>query len=329
MRSRRLSGCFWPDRTQRLLLQAALLPGEGAIRAWEACRPDVDLDAAPPEVVDLLPLARRNLTRMDVCHPAWERVRGLQRHTWCQNQLALDHLGRVLSSLHGRGVGTLVVSEVAAGLRYPDLGLRRIGRADVVVSHDVYDKSVVDGTGWEGDLHDGSHAVAGAAEGWVLTTEWLWQGAQPVEVAGAVTAVPGPADQLLLTAMDGAQWKGEASPRWVADAATTVRSAGASLDWERLVEQALRRRGAAPLLRLLRYLEEVLDCPVPSKARRDLESAAGWPDELAYRVRSRSWGRLDGVAWALAGTMRSTERFAGSHRCHDEAVAPPNPSSPR
>ena len=59
--------------------------------------------------------------------------------------------------------------------------------------------------------------------------------------------------------------------RWVADGVTVMRAA--AVDWERLVQEATRRRFVRRLGRQLAYLRDAVDAPVPADVLTTLATA--------------------------------------------------------
>ena len=84
------------------------------------------------------------------------------------------------------------------------------------------------------DLH--RYALAQAA-----SDDAFWSAAVEIELLNVPTRILCPADQLLHVAVHGARWNPVPPVRWLADAVAIERSAGAELDWDRLVAEATRR----------------------------------------------------------------------------------------
>ena len=84
------------------------------------------------------------------------------------------------------------------------------------------------------DLH--RYALAQAA-----SDDAFWSAAVEIELWNVPTRALCPADQLLHVAVHGARWNPVPPVRWLADAVAIERSAGAGLDWDRLVGEASRR----------------------------------------------------------------------------------------
>ena len=100
----------------------------------------------------------------------------------------------------------------------------------------------------------------------------LWAGTRRVELAGVATRVPDPADQLLHTVCHSMRWDPRPSYRWVVDAWQLL---GEPIDFERLVEQARKRRLAVPAHLGLSYLAGRFGAPIPASAIDSLERSRG------------------------------------------------------
>jgi hypothetical protein len=82
-------------------------------------------------------------------------------------------------------------------------------------------------------------------------------------------------------------WSGERQPvRWLADAMIVLRSAGAGLDWDRVVARARARSLTLPMASALRYLREVVAAPVPDEVVASLEAG---PHTRAERAAHWAW----------------------------------------
>ena len=101
----------------------------------------------------------------------------------------------------------------------------------------------------------------------------LWAGAyRPITMVGVQTRVPDPADQLLHSICHGLRWDLRPTYRWVVDASRLL---ARPLDFDRLVEQACRRRLTVPAAAGLAYLSAVLGGPIPPSALRALKRRRG------------------------------------------------------
>ena len=317
----------------------ALFDDDRAAQAWERLRPELDLDRVDWDQHRLLPLVERGLRRSGVHDPDLPRLKGIHRQTWSRNQLLLNRTAPAIGALTEAGIPTMVLKGGALGLRYyDDLGLRPMADLDVLVPFDqaVAATDVLIGLGYQTqpltrthqlDHHGRPAAQAGAADpggearGGEIDLHWqlnmalgrpgppdrwcddFWDAAADLEVAGHATKMPGPADLLLHVCVHGAGWSSGARLRWVPDAATVVARAGAALDWDRLVDQAVDRRVVLATRETLGYLAETFEVAVPGDVLRRLRAApTSRRDELVHRLLTRPRpvpGRLGGLPITL------------------------------
>jgi hypothetical protein len=300
----------WPSQHGLLLLRAALLDGRAAERAWRTALATIDLDTLDPGSLRLLPLAQRNVMRLGLDDPWADRIRGVHRYWWANNQLLLRECGRAVTVLAGAGIPTLVLKGAAVGpTYYGDVGLRPmtdfdilVGRADVPGALGVLARA-----GWSPEkrvddaclrllhgvsLHDGA--------GRTLDLHWAiheddvrpdadaaaWRGAVPVEVAGAQTHMLAPASLLVHALSSGAKWAGDPAVRWVPDATLIIRRG--DVDWDAFLVEARARRFVVRLRASLAYLAAALSVQVPPGVLAQLEAAdAPLFERLEQQVRTR------------------------------------------
>lgn len=65
--------------TQALLLQASLLTGDPALRAWQGWREAADIEVLEPGAYALMPSLYQNLTRLGVDDPLVSILKGFTR----------------------------------------------------------------------------------------------------------------------------------------------------------------------------------------------------------------------------------------------------------
>ncbi len=131
------------------------------------------------------------------------------------------------------------------------------------------------------DLH--RYALAQAA-----SDDAFWSAAVEIELSNVPTRTLCPADQLLHVAVHGARWNPVPPVRWLADAVAVERSAGAELDWDRLVGEASRRSVTTTLAAALECLVGAVAFPLP--------------DCVLHRLRSAPTGRLE--RWAQRAALQ-------------------------
>ncbi len=98
----------------------------------------------------------------------------------------------------------------------------------------------------------------------------LWPAATAVEIAGVSTRVPAAADQLLHVVAHAMRWDPRPSYRWVLDAWLLLTE---PLNFDRLIEQARRRRLSVPLHAGLSYLASTFAAPIPAEVIAALDPA--------------------------------------------------------
>ena len=328
---------FWPTPTHEALLRAALVGPPhlvSALERWQATARE-PLDHAS---LTLLPLLYRNLERHRVAPEVRQRLGGFYRWSWHRNQLLLAALERALGVLREADVPAVLMKGVPLALRvYRDVGARVMGDADLVVRRGDIDQALdaLAGVGWKPErpvtadliaslggvnLHDADgrsidlhwHVLPDAYD--AALDEELLRCAEPVRVGGEAASCLNPADHLLLVISHGLSWAANAPLHWVADAVLLLRREGASVDWDRLVEQAKQSRRVHTVRSGLRYLRERFDAPVPSAAAKRLDAApTGLGERAGLWFAERSdgawpWGRAPLVAASYLRASRASGR---------------------
>jgi hypothetical protein len=294
--NRKREGSFWPSKQQELLLQAALLKGEEAITAWEQWKAHADIDSLDHGSHRLLPLLYRNLHSHGVDDPSMNRLKGVYRRTWYENQMLFHTIASLLGSFQRAGIETIVLKGAALTLLfYKDFGLRPMNDFDLLVRTDqaipairllrehgwksryfdfepnegyiavYYSHGYADNAGRELDLH--WHVISQCRD--ANADDDFWRGSVKTEIHDVPTRVLDAADQLLHVCVHGAKWNDTPSFRWVADSMTILNNAG-RIDWGRLIVQAEKLRLILPMLDTLSYLKDVFRAPVEPEILRSL-----------------------------------------------------------
>jgi hypothetical protein len=297
-----------PSGPAEQLLQAALMEGDGAWRAWQSWTGQGRLDRPDEASFRLLPLVHRNLTRQGFCAPEAKILKGIYRQAWLKNQMLLHRTGQVLRELHAAGVQTMVLKGAALSLlHYRDAGLRPMRDVDVLIPCERAQEAAdfLARSGWrrltwapeqltdaylrfrhsmcfahgpneEFDLH--WHPLGLVRDG--EADQALWASSVPLEIYGQRTLALDATGQLLHACLHGMAWNSVAPIRWVADAMTILRTAD-TIRWEFLVEFARRNRIELFLSPALEYLARTFEAPVPSSALRDMKRTAVSRTDLA------------------------------------------------
>jgi Uncharacterised nucleotidyltransferase len=309
-----------PTEEQRLILHAALDGSASALAAWQRWRQGFDFHSLDRGSMRLLPLVYRNLPPESFDTEMGDRLKSLYRHSWSHNQLIFRRAAEAIATLHASRIETLVTKGASlATLAYRDLGVRPMDDVDVLVpierGRDAIEALMA--AGWTPDQLDPlariqvhhSLGFAGKESG-SIDLHWfslwqpandapLWKASLPLELGGVRTRAPSPSDQLLLACVHGTPWSPLAPFRWIADAATVIRSAADDLDWSHLVAEAERRRLTVATLAALEYLDEEFGLAVPAAALAQLGAA---PAPRHERVAFRAAGKPDSPlrTWRMA-----------------------------
>ncbi|HUC06648.1 MAG TPA: nucleotidyltransferase family protein [Solirubrobacterales bacterium] len=327
-----------PNPEQLLVLHAALDPGPAAVTAWQRWRQAVDFDAVDHGSTRLLPLVYRNLGPEAFDPQVAGRLKGLYRRSWSHNQLIFRRAAEAIGLLEGAGIETLVTKGASlAVLSYGDVGVRPMDDVDVLVPIERTTEAieVLSAAGWSPDHDDPlawtqvhhSLGFAGADAGNVdlhwfslwqpASDDELWRASVPLELGGAASRAPCPADQVLLACVHGTPWSPLPPFRWIADAVTVIRSAGPQLDWDRLVAEAERRRLTAATAAALGYLRDEFGASVPQPVLARLRAA---PTSRHERAAFRAAGRPDSPLRTL---LMAWDRY---RRLRDLSTGAPRPS---
>jgi Sulfotransferase family/Uncharacterised nucleotidyltransferase len=305
----------WPDPLQRSLLRVAFLEPKEAVDEWRILRCRLVLDDIwDAETHRLLPLVYRRLAQLGVEDPELPRLKGLHRHAWYQNQLNLSRLAPFLTRLEGAGIRTMVIKGVPLALRfYGDLGARPMNDVDVLVPTDRMADALqlLEEDAWRAH-RDGrrpsqrltarfsliSHhsRIVTAPDGFFVDLHWhlreqfvipgeemtssddFWAAAEPLDVAGVPTRTLCATDLLLHAIVHGLVSQQDARARWAADAMVVLGHPDA-VDWERLAEQAERRRLILIVRAALRYVVENLRAPLPANVLARLDRVPSTRDD--------------------------------------------------
>lgn len=124
----------------------------------------------------------------------------------------------------------------------------------------------------------------------------VWSRAQPMTVNGVTALSLAPDDELRYLCMHYAAQHQGSRLIWLVDVAELLWARGDGLDWERLVEETLALRIAAPVAITLLRAQALLDAPVPRWAGERLRAAAltsperrAWTDS---QMRMTDWRRF-------------------------------------
>jgi len=284
---------MFATREQKLLLQAALLQGESALKAWQNWKAHVNLE----QELDmgsyrLLPLVYHNLRALGVDDPSMSKLRGIYRKEWYKTQMLFHSIAEVLRLLHAAGIETMILKGAPLTLLYyKDYGLRPMSDFDVLVPTAKRGAAidVLTQAGWHPilvPLEKLTDAVLDFRHAWGfenahqrqfdlhwhVLSDWcypnadndFWADTIPVQVADVQTRTLNPTDQLLHVCVHGVTWNPVPPVRWIADALVILNESHSEVEWSRLISQAEKRRLTFPLRHALTYLRDSFGAAIPS-----------------------------------------------------------------
>ena len=109
----------------------------------------------------------------------------------------------------------------------------------------------------------------------------FWNASEPLDLGELSVRTLCPADMLLHVIVHGL-WSGSAANvRWVADSTRDLGAAQHTIDWDRVLDQTVRRDLVVPVSNGLRYLDDVLAAPGPPQRDRRTRPVAREPSHPA------------------------------------------------
>ncbi|MER3447560.1 MAG: hypothetical protein C4291_12320 [Candidatus Dadabacteria bacterium] len=325
---------FFATRDQELLLQAALLEGSDAIEAWEKWKSITDFEGHMDRgSFRLLPLLYKNLQHHGVRDPLMNRLKGVYRLVWYENQKLFYDMSEILRYLHNAGIKTMVLKGTALTLLYyKNYGVRPMADIDILVPTSQASSAIdlLRKAGWmsttksiEKDLRYRHSTEFKNQSGKEFDLHWhllfescredsdrdFWEGSVPTAVCGVSTSALNPVDTLLHIIIHGVRWNPEPSIRWIADAMTVINYSDLEIDWRRLIEQAKTHRVGLRLKRALNYLKDKFQARIPSSVMAEVNDIPVSPVErfeYRYIMNSQENALLGGFPLYLIEYLRLT-----------------------
>lgn len=288
---------YLPKPEEELLLKAALLDGDVALKAWEAWRSRVSLDDIDHASARLVPLLLDNLQRLCVRHPDLQRYQNVARHTWLENQLLAKHGVSILQLFSDAAIPAMPLKGLAVTpLYYGNFRLRAMSDIDILVPTEAARDAaqLLVAHGWRSSRHYRMRApdyfstahstLFKNAHDVQLDLHWhvfheccrpnaddiFWSQSRPMILNGLQTRSLCDTDQLFHACAHGGRPNRVAPFRWVADSAMILRAA--SIDWERLLSHAQTFHLVLRLQRTLGYLREAIALAIPTDVLAELQA---------------------------------------------------------
>jgi hypothetical protein len=278
----------WPNRAQKQLLRAALLGGNAGLEAWKQWRKENKIESIDTASFFILPQVYLNLKRFRAEVAELDRLKGVYRWTWSQNQLTLAGLVEVLRLLNANQISTVVLKGIPLALNYyRDLGARMMKDADLLV--DVQDVArviaILKDTPWRHEkLCPPDHLMPFFEALHFLHPKWnlvdihwrpfcldtpsdaehkLREHAQHDSIGGVSVRVTSVTDLLLLICFHARRSDIHSACRWIVDSFVLMRESKDPIDWGRLLELSQQLGIMLPVRDALSYLHSEFDAPIP------------------------------------------------------------------
>jgi Uncharacterised nucleotidyltransferase len=325
---------FFATSEQELLLQAALLEGTDAIKAWERWKSNIDFEGHMDQgSFRLLPLLYKNLQHHEVRDPLMNRLKGVYRLAWYENQKLFYDMSEILCYLHDAGIKTMILKGAALTLLYyKNYGVRPMGDVDILVPTSQASLAIdlLKRAGWiptttsvEGDLSYRHAMQFKDQSGKEFDLHWhilfescredsdndFWEGAVPIAMCGVLTAALNPADTLLHVVIHGVRSNSVPPIRWIADAMAVINSSDLGIDWRRLIQQAKKHRVGLRLKKGLNYLSDKFQARIPNSVMAEINDIPISPIErfeYRYIMNSQENALLGGFPLYIAEYLRLT-----------------------
>lgn len=228
------------------LLRAACLEPDSAAAAWRRWIATHTIDEADHRSAALLPAASANLTSEVLAGEA-DRLRGLRRRTWADNQFAFASLVDAAGVLVAHGFDPVVAKGASlATTVFPEPGTRAMADVDLLIGSHRFDEArdALFAAGWKRlDPVEGPffHAVAVVDERgrgvdvhkWVAfprfspVPERMWlERAVPHTIGGFQLRRLTSSDELVLAVLHGLLTNSPSASRWPLDVVQLARIAG-------------------------------------------------------------------------------------------------------
>lgn len=266
-------GLYLPKKCDTLLLKAAIHPDQRGLEAWQCLRLQFSVDTAHQGQLSLLPLVHRTLCTTDAPDPDRQRLAGQRRFHWARWARMAPVIKAALHRLREASIPLMLIGDIATAeqLDGGDQSLRSLPTIELLIHPADWDRATsllktTDPIRLRVIPCD-RMAVSAAA------VDPSWELAEHSTLLGCPVLRPCATDLLLHILVQGTRFTNEARIRWAADAIQLIRAA--PINWQRLSDQAVRRRVAITTATSLAYLVSALEVPLPPEAPSRLPAGSG------------------------------------------------------
>lgn len=285
---------YFPNPHQELLLKAALMTKNQALAAHRSWIAHTDVNTLDAASVRLLPLLYQNLNRLGISDAHLHIYKGLYRKNIYLNQLLADRAKKLIDAFAEQGTKTLLLKGLGLIFSgYYKYGERPMSDIDLLVPFESAEAAIrlLEQLGWvsevqfDANVKTFNHAITlKNNNGMQLDLHWhvlaqgnqkgaddlFWDSSIAIDDQNRIFHILNPLHQLMHICVHGSRWVSNPAIRWVADSYVLLSRDFRALDWELLVEQALRLKLSLPLADTLSYLQAIFNLPIPENAIAEL-----------------------------------------------------------
>jgi len=325
-----------PKDLERLILRAALAQGDDAVQAWREYYRRTELEDMPMSSFRLMGLVHSHMTALGYTGPEMGRIKGIRRKLWLEGEQLVFRCLPLLAELK-RICGRVIVLKGApmAALYYRDFGLRPMADVDILVPEETA-LTAMDwllAQGFTRSIHPQPIRVdreflsfrhgANFEKGPIaLDLHWhvsnlatrpaadrrFWRDAEPFPLKGLELETLSAEGHLLHALVHGVLFNPFPAFRWVADAATILRSRP-NFDWSRFQEYSHELDLAAFAAPGLRFLRDEFDEKIPDTVLTAEPKGFTGRAEFACLTKPAT---TQGPAAVIAGAWRQYRRTGGA-----------------
>ncbi len=278
----------WPNENQTLLLKAALNKDESAIEAWKKWSSKVDFENTDNGSYRLYPLVYRNLTDLNIDpNHIPEIFKGVYRYYWSYSNRLFVKTSSVLKKLITNNIPVLLLKGAPLAINfYDNIATRPLNDIDIMIRHEHLNQTIdilnkngfhsispihrntfkwrhaicfKNNDGFEIDLHLSLFLENLNEE----HQETYWKHSENMNFMGLKTLTICPTDHLFHTIVHGLNHNDLAPIRWIADAKMIINKN--TIDWERIVDLAIKNKLSVKLLVSLKYLKSNFIKTIPEE----------------------------------------------------------------
>lgn len=281
--------------SDELLLKAAMLPQEQAAKAWIEWQNTFDLNLINSNQTTLLPMIYHHLRVTGVLAPYTEKLKGIYRFYWLNNQLLFNGVKSILEVFLEKGISVnLIKGSALASYYYKEVGLRGMSDFDVLVSPEqaIQAVKILIELGWEcvdvpyekvlnKNYLSVSHSqnfqkrmqgkIVSFDLHWYPLSEYIGKNTRNFlnQTSLAVTFKElnvytfSPTEHLFHVCVHGFFHNYSGAIRWLADILVIMNHSAEHIDWLKLAARIKADHLALPFYKTFYYLRATFDAAIP------------------------------------------------------------------